>query len=578
MVFSLLGGGGGGDCDLDCAADGDGDGDDAASSFDELHQRLAAIRRKRRDIARLRHQCHQHRTRVVGPCLQNTLECRRQVAVEMYQSTIWQRQALAQYLQLSVRWNVVLQDCFPIWHAGPWATINGARLGGDAPRLPAGLLMVQPSSSSSSNHYHQHPPNNGTNNNGGGPQQQQQQQQQHAAPAPPPQRRFFFWGSGGGVVAPAPEGTAMMEQQRQQQQQQNQASHATTSTTMMNNDGPSSSLSLSSSSNTTTNITTSYTTTNNNQNNNHHMLISDPQHPPASNNNNNNNDSHNKVPWLEVNAALGHVVLLLQLLQERCAWNTVCGAATNTNTNTNIITHELIPMGSTSQIGIRRRAPKSLLSSWTLTSSSEAAEEHEQNLQPFLPPVIFNLYFEQESHFALFKGGALRQFNVALSALLECVVQLQHSSGGGSAGGSGGSGNGGKVTTSSSSRTNGNGTTSTRSGPTTASSTSTSSMRRMKMVLPHTMHIPTEWTTAGGGTPPEIGGPPGTIGGIPFQYNEATAVDFTRACKYLLTNIKWLVAAHATKQGPPAPSTPSSTPPPYSKTTISTVPSASLPV
>lgn len=37
-----------------------------------------------------------------------------------------------------------------------------------------------------------------------------------------------------------------------------------------------------------------------------------------------------------------------------------------------------------------------------------------------------------------------------------------------------------------------------------------------------------------------------TIGGIPFQYNEGTAVEFTRACKYFLTNLKWLVA-HAVK-------------------------------
>ena len=105
--------------------------------------------------------------------------------------------------------------------------------------------------------------------------------------------------------------------------------------------------------------------------------------------------------------------------------------------------------------------------------------------QPFLPPVWHPLHFD-ESSFVLFKGGALRQFNLGLGALLECLVELGHYQ----------------------------------------------QARDKTLSMPHEI---------------DLSGDVPTIGGLPWQYNEAsTAVDFTRAGKYLLTNLQWLVA-HAVK-------------------------------
>jgi beclin 1 len=159
------------------------------------------------------------------------------------------------------------------------------------------------------------------------------------------------------------------------------------------------------------------------------------------------NTNANKVPWPEINAALGHVVLLLKLLQDQCGWT---------------VTHQLLPMASTSQIGIRRRV-KSIFGGTT------------SELQP---PVIHNLYFE-ESSFSLFKGGALRQFQVGLVALLECMVEIN------------------------------------------------AQLHDKTIVLPHVIQLHEDATST-------------TIGGVSIAFAETE--DFTRACKYLLTNMKWLVA------------------------------------
>ena len=197
-----------------------------------------------------------------------------------------------------------------------------------------------------------------------------------------------------------------------------------------------------------------------------------------------------KVPWTEINAALGHVVLLLDLLVDRCGWT---------------ITHQLVPMASASQIGIRRPVR-------TLFGTINA--HHPPLLQP---PVFTNLYYCEEGSFSLFKGSALRQFHIGLGALLECVVEIAQSD---------------KtivlphaiclptgtimtstLSSSSSSTTtlvdgSNNKNTNTTSSPATTSTTNTTTIT--------------------------------TIGGVPMVFGETA--DFTRACKYLLTDVKWLVA------------------------------------
>jgi hypothetical protein len=426
------------------------------NSLDGLKERLAQIRKKRRHVARIRHECQRQHSELLLPRL-NHLRLQRQVAIETYQSILVQRQSLAQYLNLAGRWNV-LNDCFHIWHAGPWATINGARLGGEAPRLPPDLIESSSTGAGA-----------GAGTNGSATSAILPAAAAAASPnnptAPPP-RRYFLWSS----VAPAPDGPAME---------------------------PSSTASASPSSIMTNTNTNNTNTNNTNTNNTNSNTI---QNHPSSNNN------INKVPWPEINAALGHVVLLLQLLQDRCGWTNCC-------------THELIPMASTSQIGIRRRAPKSLLSSWAFSNDDSTTNDQ----QPLLPPVIHNLYFE-ESSFVLFKGGALRQFNIALGALLECLVQIQ--------------------------------TQQTQQTQTASSNTATgtSSAHSTMIVLPHAIQLssPSSNTTTTTADHHHHQHAVATIGGIPFQYSEGAtssggaAVEFTRACKYLLTDLKWLVA-HAVK-------------------------------
>jgi beclin len=108
---------------------------------------------------------------------------------------------------------------------------------------------------------------------------------------------------------------------------------------------------------------------------------------PNSNNNNiprivadptGNSNTVLRVPWMEINAALGHVVLLLSTLESRPFANIV-------------LRHQLLPMGSTSKIGIRKG----------LKSVS-----------------LYNLFHSDDISFQFF---GKRNFNIALSCLIECV-------------------------------------------------------------------------------------------------------------------------------------------------------------
>lgn len=84
-----------------------------------------------------------------------------------------------------------------------------------------------------------------------------------------------------------------------------------------------------------------------------------------------------KVPWAEINAALGQLTLLLTLIQQRANLR---------------YRHDLLPCGSTSKIGIRRGE------NTTATT-------------------IYNLY--SDDSFQLF---GRRNFNVALQGLVQCVA------------------------------------------------------------------------------------------------------------------------------------------------------------
>ena len=147
-----------------------------------------------------------------------------------------------------------------------------------------------------------------------------------------------------------------------------------------------------------------------------------------------------KVPWSETNAALGQVVLLLSVLQAK--------------PNSGIVfTHELIPMGACSKIGIRH-------------TDGRATTE-------------YGLFYSDES----FSFFGKRNFNTALNGLFHCLRDLIN----------------------------------------------VAARRDRTITLPHEVIIP-----SGRG---EI-----TIGGLPIAFDGGNGESWSKAMKYLLTDLKWLVA------------------------------------
>jgi len=174
----------------------------------------------------------------------------------------------------------------------------------------------------------------------------------------------------------------------------------------------------------------------------------------SSNGNGNNNhagaSSVPKVTWPEINAALGHVVLLVQILAQRSQVT---------------LPHTLQPMGASSKIYLNGNANSGTL---------------------------YNVHFEESS---LWGRSNLRNFHTALNGVCDCIWQLAQS------------------------------------------------QTDKTVAVPHHMvydKSKVHWK----------------IGGVILvhqnqnnnnqngngQQNGTAGVDFTRACKYLLTNLKWLVA------------------------------------
>ena len=115
-----------------------------------------------------------------------------------------------------------------------------------------------------------------------------------------------------------------------------------------------------------------------------------------------------RVPWIEINAALGHACLLLKILQE----------SSKRTGNKMQFTHELHPMGATSKIGIRF-GPSGVLAAAAgiLNGSSNEIDTNS-------PPVVHNLFYEEASSLSLgfFKKND-RYFNWAIQAFLQCIAE-----------------------------------------------------------------------------------------------------------------------------------------------------------
>ncbi|CAJ1965211.1 unnamed protein product [Cylindrotheca closterium] len=160
-----------------------------------------------------------------------------------------------------------------------------------------------------------------------------------------------------------------------------------------------------------------------------------------------------KVTWPEINAAWGHVVLLVQILAQR---------------SQTTLPHTLQPMGATSKIYLNGDANSGIL---------------------------YSVHFEESS---LWGRSNLRNFHIALNGVCDCLWQLAQS------------------------------------------------QTDKTVAVPH--HMVYDKTQAYW----KIGGVAlvhlnqtsnnnNNQNGSPPNGNQA-GVDFTRACKYLLTNLKWLVA------------------------------------
>jgi len=148
-----------------------------------------------------------------------------------------------------------------------------------------------------------------------------------------------------------------------------------------------------------------------------------------------------KVPWSETNAAIGQVVLLLSVLQKK--------------PNSGIVfkTHELIPLGACSKVGVRH-------------TDGRATTE-------------YGLFYSDES----FSFFGKRNFNTALGGLFYCLKDVIN----------------------------------------------VAARRDRTLTLPHEVIIP-----SGRG---EI-----TIGGLPIAFDGSNGESWSKAMKYLLTDLKWLVA------------------------------------
>lgn len=139
------------------------------------------------------------------------------------------------------------------------------------------------------------------------------------------------------------------------------------------------------------------------------FLLPDNPNNNSNNNNNGSNSGHNsaattsatpsarpmiKVPWVEINGALGHVALLLVTMQERL----------QSIDATFCFRHVIKPQGSTSQIGILRR-----------TANSSSRDTNQAVVSAWYP-----LYSDDTSFPFVLMGK--RNFQTALQCLVECVV------------------------------------------------------------------------------------------------------------------------------------------------------------
>jgi Apg6 BARA domain len=333
-----------------------------------LKTKLALLKKRRRLVEASRQEHQDLYQRLEEKC--HELQHQQELAIHEYRGWKLRHQQANTMLEQSQRWNA-LNDGFFIWHQGPFATINGVRLGAEA--------IV------SSHTVPAH--------------------KTDEAATPTKTTTTTALGSVMGAAVSLPGRYLGFT-----------STSTTTTTTEPTPSSPSNHISI---------------TTNS----------SDPSSTPTT----------IRVPWTEINSALGQIVLFLKILE-----STPHGGISFPH-------HVLVPQGSTSKIGLRQ--PNAI-------TGNRGGEV----------PIVALYHLYSDDSFQLF---GKRNFNLALRALTECL----------------------------------------------ATAATGIQARDRTLVLPYAMQVEHDNPSA-----------PCTIGGLPVQYPQQEGVPWTRAMKYLLTNVKWCVA------------------------------------
>ena len=121
-----------------------------------------------------------------------------------------------------------------------------------------------------------------------------------------------------------------------------------------------------------------------------------------------------KIPWAEINAALGQVAVLITTMEHNLQYYTPSHTnsknqnAKHTSSHTLLFKHEFVCMGSTSKIGVRKP-----------TSSNISGAASNTNIN------FYNLYYTEENTiFHMLLNTKKRNFDVALQLLFSCVYEI----------------------------------------------------------------------------------------------------------------------------------------------------------
>jgi Apg6 BARA domain len=333
-------------------------------SLEELQDKLSRLQKRRQVIQETRQQQLELLERSQNHCHDLTHQYELAQADHRAWKTRYHQAQVT--LEESLTWNV-FNDAFFIWHQGPFATINGVRLGAEA----------QVSSSSSLLQQQQHAAGKSTSSS----EEQQSSSSSStvlgvmAATVSLPGRYLGFSSSSSSDPASA--------------NNTNGTSIPTTTTTTTTTTSTSSSTSASSNNNPSANLpdhNNSSTTTSSSI--------------PASVTTTTTTTTTIRVPWTEINSALGQIVLLLRVLEQ------------TPHANIKFPNHALVPQGSTSKIGIRQ--PHT-----ALTGSLLSRRHGNSSDGVVVPPVVALYHLYSDDSFQLF---GKRNFNLALRALTECLA------------------------------------------------------------------------------------------------------------------------------------------------------------